>query len=550
MERHRKGDLTEAIVIAELKERNIPVSKPFGDNERYDLLAEAPDGSLLRIQVKTGRFVNGSVFFEALSQLKNSSGTVYESYAGDVDYFIVYSERFDSLYLIEADGVNTGMHLRVDDPKIDHPSINWASDFEFDRCWPSGNASDSEIGRPDQDLPTNRRGDATEARAIAELLSREISIAIPPTDNERFDLVLQSQAGDFYRIQVKTGWMADGCVTFRAASSHVNAKGVVHKPYDDDIDFFLVYEPTLDEMYLIAEDEIHSAIYLRVDESKQPDRTAHHAEDFLFDRNWPPQEAPPRVRSDTRPKYHEIWNDVFDRFEELGAIVSEPIQDDAPYDIVAETPDGAVVRCGLRIAQLKEGRIFFNPDIGSEEQVDYFILYCYDLDQLYLINSSIVDSSITLRVEEPKQLRRVTLRAEDYELERQWPPSSGSRIPKSILLDIGIEAFEALGVKVAYPATQDNPCDILVGSADGRFLRVAIEPGWIWKRRIRLKPKTCDGIDYFLLICRELDTSYLIGVDEFNVSISLRVEPPKRTDVPIHCAEDYELAVRWPVESK
>lgn len=34
MDSHEKGDLTEAIIIAELKRRSIPVSLPFGDNER------------------------------------------------------------------------------------------------------------------------------------------------------------------------------------------------------------------------------------------------------------------------------------------------------------------------------------------------------------------------------------------------------------------------------------------------------------------------------------------------------------------------------------
>lgn len=54
METHRKGDLTEAVVIAELMKRSVPVSIPFGDNERYDVVAENPDGSLLKVQIKTG----------------------------------------------------------------------------------------------------------------------------------------------------------------------------------------------------------------------------------------------------------------------------------------------------------------------------------------------------------------------------------------------------------------------------------------------------------------------------------------------------------------
>jgi len=42
METHRKGDPTEAVVIAELMKRSIPVSVPFGDNERYNIVTKLP----------------------------------------------------------------------------------------------------------------------------------------------------------------------------------------------------------------------------------------------------------------------------------------------------------------------------------------------------------------------------------------------------------------------------------------------------------------------------------------------------------------------------
>lgn len=534
--------------MAELKERNIPVSRPFGDNERYDILVEAPDGYLLRIQVKTGRYINGVINFRGVSRHTNCSGSVYETYDGDVDYFIVYNHRFDSLYLVSATEVNTSKDLRVGDSKIEHPAINWARDFEFDRCWPPKAHMGNEDGNSDQELTTNRRGDATEARVIAELLRIGVSFAVPPTDNERFDLILGSPAGNFYRVQVKTGWISKGCVTFRASSSHVNSNGIVHKPYDGDIDYFLAYEPSLEEMYFIAEDAFNSAIFLRIDESKRRDLTAHHAEDYLFEKNWPPEEGHRLVKIGNRPRYNDIWKEVFERLRELDAIVSEPVGDNAPYDLVAEYPDGLIERFALRVAQFKDGRLFFQPNTELDSgKVDYYILHCYHLDQLYLLNSSIVDSSITLRVEDPKQIRHTSLRAKDYELERQWPPCSGSRVPKTILMDMGIEACRDIGAEVAYPTSGDDPCDILLESADGRFLRTAIEPGWISNGRIRLKPDASQGIDYFLLVCRELETSYLIDANEFDVSISLRVEPPKRDDGTVNYADDYELESCWPI---
>jgi len=54
MDSHKKGDLTEAAVLTELKRRDVPVSIPFGDNERYDFVVETPDTQFLRAQIKTG----------------------------------------------------------------------------------------------------------------------------------------------------------------------------------------------------------------------------------------------------------------------------------------------------------------------------------------------------------------------------------------------------------------------------------------------------------------------------------------------------------------
>ena len=46
-----KGNIGEAIVLAEFTKRQIQVAIPFGDNARYDLIAEF-NGKLNKIQVK------------------------------------------------------------------------------------------------------------------------------------------------------------------------------------------------------------------------------------------------------------------------------------------------------------------------------------------------------------------------------------------------------------------------------------------------------------------------------------------------------------------
>src|SRR3982074_2145677 len=60
------GDISELRVACALAESGYSVSKPLGENQRYDLIAD--DGERLqRVQVKTGRIRNGVVVFHCCS---------------------------------------------------------------------------------------------------------------------------------------------------------------------------------------------------------------------------------------------------------------------------------------------------------------------------------------------------------------------------------------------------------------------------------------------------------------------------------------------------
>jgi hypothetical protein len=136
MESQQKGDLTEAVVIAELKRRGIPVLLPFGDNQRYDLAVETPDGAVQKLQVKTGWVTDGVVEFHTRSQHTNASGHVYKDYDGDVDGFVVYVHELESAYLVYIDEFDRRISLRVEAPDQPDASINWADEYTFDEQWP------------------------------------------------------------------------------------------------------------------------------------------------------------------------------------------------------------------------------------------------------------------------------------------------------------------------------------------------------------------------------------------------------------------------------
>ena len=60
------GDRITLAVTLALRDAGFAISVPFGENTRYDLVID--DGvRLLRVQCKTGRLRNGSIFFATCS---------------------------------------------------------------------------------------------------------------------------------------------------------------------------------------------------------------------------------------------------------------------------------------------------------------------------------------------------------------------------------------------------------------------------------------------------------------------------------------------------
>lgn len=58
----RVGERSEAFILLAFLRNDVPVLKPFGDSQRYDLVIEH-DGRFKRVQCKTGRLVQGAIEF-------------------------------------------------------------------------------------------------------------------------------------------------------------------------------------------------------------------------------------------------------------------------------------------------------------------------------------------------------------------------------------------------------------------------------------------------------------------------------------------------------
>lgn len=270
MESHRKGDLTEAIVIAELKKCGIPVSIPFGDNERYDIVVETPSNSFFSFQIKTGRKQNGVIVFGATSLHTNAEGHVRKKYDDDIDFFLVYFEPLHQLYLIGVNEFDSRILLRVDEPDKHDKTINWAKDYEFDERWP-----------PDETpmIAASSRVDPAIRAALDSLESSGARVYHPDEEGANSQFIAEIDRST-YRIHVETGWVVDGRLRFQPTSNQ-------------PVDCHLVYCDSLDRLYVISDSEFRKSILPRVDPPERENSRIKYASDFEFEQNWPPRDSDP-----------------------------------------------------------------------------------------------------------------------------------------------------------------------------------------------------------------------------------------------------------------
>jgi hypothetical protein len=219
-------------------------------------------------------------------------------------------------------------------------------------------------------------------------------------------------------------------------------------------------------------------------------------------------------------------------------------------DLVAALPHG-LIRITVRTGNEIDGRIQLSrtPDETARrdtEETDYYALYCPSREETYLVGTDEFGTSLSLRTDDPDQIQHDTRFAADYRLAAVWPPDGTPTVSSRSAVGAAIERFETLDVTVGVVHDDAVAHDLLVETDDG-VTRVAVVPVWASGGCLRLKPDSCAGVDTFVLYYREGDTCYAVGAEEFERSISIRVEEPAKADPSINWAADYELTDRWPV---
>ena len=129
MNTKQRGDETEARILTELVARGYSVSVPFGDNDPYDLVVDI-DGGLYRVQCKTGWVEDDCIRFKTASKTTRDGRVSHVGYDGRIDAFSVYCPDIDSVYWMPVgDAGKRNTYLRIEEAKIDHPSINFVEEY-------------------------------------------------------------------------------------------------------------------------------------------------------------------------------------------------------------------------------------------------------------------------------------------------------------------------------------------------------------------------------------------------------------------------------------
>ena len=141
----------------------------------------------------------------------------------------------------------------------------------------------------------------SEAAILGELVRRGYSVLVPFGTNQRYDLIIDF--GDrLARIQCKTGRLRNGAVEFATQSTRVNTRRTFRRGYGGEIDYFAVYCPATNGVYLVPIEETQGTnSFLRIDQPRNNQvKRIRWASDYELPAA--PGNAAARLHSETTPE--------------------------------------------------------------------------------------------------------------------------------------------------------------------------------------------------------------------------------------------------------
>src|SRR5947207_5022915 len=122
---------------------------------------------------------------------------------------------------------------------------------------------------------TSEVGEISRTQVMAALALRGKRILVPLSDFQRYDFVFEEN-NQFFRVQAKTGRLHNGAVAFETCSidSRSQQGHCLRRSYADEIDYFGVYCPANNKVYLVPVQEASkTACLLRIDPPRNGQKT-------------------------------------------------------------------------------------------------------------------------------------------------------------------------------------------------------------------------------------------------------------------------------------
>ncbi len=114
MHKKTKGSIAELAVASRLMRDGWCVLVPFGENARYDLVAEK-EGRFLRVQVKYVTPKDGKLYVNCRS---SNNWMVIHYSAKEIDVIAAYDSRSEKVYFVPIDQIRkSAMSLRLTDAR-------------------------------------------------------------------------------------------------------------------------------------------------------------------------------------------------------------------------------------------------------------------------------------------------------------------------------------------------------------------------------------------------------------------------------------------------
>jgi hypothetical protein len=129
------GDITESAIVTRFLQLGYVVLTPYGGSQRYDLVVEDAEGNFWRVQCKTAWIDenSGVLKFDTANHNVTGKKRDWRHYREQCDYFAIYCEKLNKVYLIPVDQVGTTRaHLRLVSAKNNQEKyVRWAKDYEL-----------------------------------------------------------------------------------------------------------------------------------------------------------------------------------------------------------------------------------------------------------------------------------------------------------------------------------------------------------------------------------------------------------------------------------